>query len=208
MARAFADIAFTPSVQAKQADMGSAKAYSNLLSGETIEGDALTEQEAGFISQRDGFYQASVSETGWPYVQFRGGQAGFLRVLDEKTIAYADLRGNRQYVSTGNLATNDRISLILMDYPNQRRLKVWGRVKLVEAATDLDLVARVQVEGYRGRVERVVVINVEAFDWNCPAHIPQRLTVEEFEQFVAPLRAQLAHLAEENRELKAFFGKT
>lgn len=207
MARAFADIAFTPAVLSKQEDMGSAKAYSNLLAGDTTEGNTLTEAEAVFISQRDGFYQATVSETGWPYVQFRGGQTGFLKVLDEKTIAYADFRGNRQYVSTGNLTVNDRISLILMDYPNKRRLKVWGRVKLVEAADNPDLVARVQEPGYRGRVERVVIINVEAFDWNCPAHIPQRLTVEEFEQFVAPLRAQLAHLAEENRELKAFFGK-
>jgi len=207
MVRAFADIAFTPAVLSRQEDMGSAKAYSELLTGDAIEGNTLTEAEAAFISRRDGFYQATISETGWPYVQFRGGQAGFLRVLDEKTIAYADLRGNRQYVSTGNLSVNDRLSLILMDYPNRSRLKIWGRAKLVEATEDPDLVARVQVPGYRGRVERVVVIKVEAFDWNCPAHIPQRLTVEEFEQFVAPLRAKLAQLSEENRELKAFFGK-
>jgi len=208
MVRAFADIAFTPAVLSRQEDMGSAKAYSELLTGDAIEGNTLTEAEAVFISRRDGFYQATISETGWPYVQFRGGQAGFLKVLDEKTIAYADLRGNRQYVSTGNLSANDRVSLILMDYPNRSRLKIWGRAQLVEATDDPDLAAKVQVAGYRGHVERVVVINVEAFDWNCPAHIPQRLTVEEFEQAVAPLRAKLAQLAEENRELKAFFGKT
>ena len=203
MARAFAEIAFTPNVIAKQTEMGSAKAYSNMLLGDTREGDILSESEASFISGRDGFYQATVSETGWPYVQFRGGPPGFLKVLDEKTIAYADFRGNRQYVSVGNLAANDRISLILMDYPNKRRLKILGRVRFVDADSDPALVAKVQVPDYKGRIERIALIDVEGFDWNCPQHIPQRFTLEELEDQVAPIRETFHNLEKENQELKA-----
>ncbi|MFQ5566834.1 MAG: pyridoxamine 5'-phosphate oxidase family protein, partial [Paracoccaceae bacterium] len=121
MARAFAEIAFTPAVRGVQSRQGSAAAYDRMLAPETERADRLGPEEAAFVAARDGFYQATVSETGWPYVQFRGGPAGFLKVLDERTIAYADFRGNRQYVSTGNLAGDDRISMILMDYPNRRR---------------------------------------------------------------------------------------
>jgi len=203
MARAFAEIAFTPSVRATQQRMGSAQAYAKFLDPGSTEGDVLGAAEAGFIAARDGFYQASVSETGWPYVQFRGGPAGFLKVLDEATIAYADFRGNRQYLSAGNLSENDRIALILMDYPNQRRLKIWGRATLVDAEADPHLAARVALPDYRARVERVAVIKVAAFDWNCPQHIPMRLTLEELEDHLAPLRERLAGLAAENDALKA-----
>ena len=126
MARAFAQIAFTPAVRAAQARLGSANAYAKFLQPEAEGGSHLSATEADFIAARDGFYQATVSETGWPYVQFRGGPAGFIKVLDDRTIAYADFRGNRQYVSVGNLGGDDRISLILMDYPNRRRLKNLG----------------------------------------------------------------------------------
>jgi len=207
MARAFAEIAFTPAVRAAQERNGSSAAYAKFLTPEAERGDRLGEAEAAFISQRDGFYQATVSESGWPYVQFRGGPAGFLRVLDDKTVAYADFRGNRQYVSTGNLAGDDRISLILMDYPNRRRLKLWGRARLVGIDDDPDLVARLHVPGYRARPERAVVIAVEAFDWNCPQHIPQRLTVEELDPYLAPLRGQIAKLIAENKLLKTRLGE-
>lgn len=207
MARAFAEIAFTPTVRAVQEQMGSAKAYANMLQPGPTQGNVLSAPEAEFIAARDGFYQASVSETDWPYVQFRGGPAGFLKVLDEETLAYADFRGNRQYVSKGNLEKNDRISLILMDYPNQRRLKVLGRVTFVDAETDPDLVARVAMPDYRGKIERVVVIKIAGFDWNCPQHIPRRLTLEELEEHLAPLRRTLAELTAENQELKAFLGR-
>ncbi len=203
MARSFADIAFTPKVRAIQEDQGSARAYAKFLAPDAAPGDRLGEREAAFVAARDGFYQATVSETGWPYVQFRGGPAGFLNVLDDKTVAYADFRGNRQYISTGNLTGDDRISLILMDYPNRRRLKIWGRARLVDAGDDPALVARLQVDGYRGRPERAVVITVEAFDWNCPQHIPQRFTLEELEAGLAPLRAELASLRAENARLEA-----
>jgi predicted pyridoxine 5'-phosphate oxidase superfamily flavin-nucleotide-binding protein len=202
VARAFAEIAFTDGVREIQRQQGSADGYAKFLAADTAGGDALSEREIAFIAARDGFYQASVSETGWPYVQFRGGPAGFLRVLDAKTIAYADFRGNRQYVSAGNLTHDDRVSLIVMDYPNRARLKIWGRVKLVDIADDPMLVASLQMEGYRGRPERAVVITIEAVDWNCPQHIPQRLTVEEFEPVIAPLRDEIERLAQENRELR------
>lgn len=197
MALAFAEIAFTPTVRALQEQGGSGQ-YSRFLSPERMGGDRLTEEERAFVEARDGFYQATVSETGWPYVQFRGGPRGFLRVLDDQTIAYADLRGNRQYISMGNLTVNDRISLILMDYAAARRLKIWGRVRIggPEEAEAAGLGV-----GARARVERMVSIHVEAFDWNCPSHIPRRLTAEEAggewqaqQMENAALRAELAAL--------------
>ncbi len=203
MALAFADIAFTPSVRAAQEAQGSAAAYAKFLSAEAEGGDRLTEREAAFISQRDGFYQSTVSETGWPYVQFRGGPQGFLKVRDGKTIAYADFRGNRQYLSVGNLAVNDRVSLILMDYPNRQRLKIWGRVKLVDGDEDPGLIAELHDETYRARPERAVVITIEAFDWNCPQHIPRRFTLDEFEQNFTDLREEITQLRAENKRLKS-----
>ena len=203
MARAFAEIAFTPNVLETQAQQGSARGYAKFLSAEADPGNRLGPLETAFVQARDGFYQATVSETGWPYVQFRGGPAGFLKVLDDRTIAYADYRGNRQYLSVGNLQGDDRIALILMDYPNRRRLKVWGRAKTVDLKDDPELVDRLFDGGYRARPERAVVISVEALDWNCPQHIPQRLTLAELEPHLAPLRDELSRLQEENETLRA-----
>lgn len=202
MARAFSEISFTPSVLAMQEQQGSAESYAKFLEPEAERGDRIGPTEAEFISRMDGFYQATVSETGWPYVQFRGGPKGFLKILDDQTIAYADFRGNRQYVSTGNLAKNDRISIIFMDYPNRRRLKLLGRVKLVDKQEDGELLSGLQPEGYRALPERSVVITIEALDWNCPQHIPQRMTLEELEPELAPLREELTRLRAENEELK------
>jgi predicted pyridoxine 5'-phosphate oxidase superfamily flavin-nucleotide-binding protein len=206
MVRAFAEIAFTPAVRAIQERLGSAAAYAKFLAPEAERGDHLGPREAAFIAERDGFYQATVSSIGWPYVQFRGGPAGFLKVLNELTIAYADFRGNRQYLSSGNLADDDRISLILMDYAHGRRLKIWGRAKLIDISADPSLLARLHDPSYRARPERAVVITVEAFDWNCPQHIPQRLTVEEMEPYFARLRDQITRLDAENRSLRAALG--
>ncbi|MDE4134019.1 pyridoxamine 5'-phosphate oxidase family protein [Phaeobacter sp. QD34_3] len=200
MPRAFAEIAFTPAVRAHQERMGSARSYGRLLDIPERSGDRIGVAEAAFIADRDGFYQATVSETGWPYVQFRGGPRGFLKVLDDKTIAYADLSGNKQYVSLGNLTENARISMILMDYPNQRRLKIWGTVEVVEGAEATD---GLFPSGADATPERAILIRVEAFDWNCPRHIPERLTLEELEPHLAPLRTQLAELKAENARLKA-----
>jgi uncharacterized protein len=179
MSQAFSDIAFTPAVRAMQTRMGSRKSYAR-LDESADRRDGLSQVEADFIGERDGFYQATVSETGWPYVQFRGGPAGFLKVLDEKTIGYADFRGNVQYISVGNVAGNDRVAIILMDYANRRRLKILGRVRIIELAEDPDLVAQLESPHYRARVERGVIISVEGYDWNCPQHITPRFTEAEW----------------------------
>ena len=195
MSRAYTDIAFTPAVRAMQTRMGTRARYEPLdHTGDRR--DALTEVEAEFIHERDGFYQATVSETGWPYVQFRGGPAGFLKVLDGNTIGYADFRGNVQYISAGNLQGNDRVSIILMDYANRRRLKILGRARLVGASEEPALIARLEPPRYRARVERAVIIAVEGYDWNCPQHITPRFTEAEIAAAVAPLHAEIARLRE------------
>jgi hypothetical protein len=193
MSRAYTDLAFTPAVRAMQTRMGSRQAYEHLDHTEDRR-DALTDREADFIEARDSFYQATVSETGWPYVQFKGGPAGFLHVLNNKTIAYADFKGNVQYISTGNLQGNDRVSIILMDYPNRRRLKLLGRVRLTDAHEDPALIARLAHPDYKAPVERAVVITVQAYDWNCPKHITPRFTENEVQQSVAPLLDELQAL--------------
>ncbi|ALT75932.1 pyridoxamine 5'-phosphate oxidase family protein [Paucibacter sp. KCTC 42545] len=202
MSRAYSDLAFTSAVRAMQTRMGSRSSYARLDQAEDRR-DELTEREAEFIHERDGFYQATVSETGWPYVQFRGGPAGFLKVLDAKTLGYADFRGNLQYISVGNLAGNDRVSLMLMDYANQRRLKILGRVRLVSEAEDSALLARLKPPQYRAQVERAFVITVEAYDWNCPQHITPRFTEAEIEQAVQPLRTELEQARLELARLRA-----
>lgn len=180
MSRAYFDIAFTPAVREVQARMGSRERYAP-LDNAADGADPLTEREAVFIEARDGFYQATISETGWPYVQFRGGPAGFLKVLDAKTLGYADFRGNVQYISAGNLLVNDRIALILMDYANQRRLKLMGRARLVDVRDNPALIERLRVPDYRAKIERAVLIAVEGHDWNCPQHITPRFTVDEID---------------------------
>ncbi|MEQ1776203.1 MAG: 2Fe-2S iron-sulfur cluster-binding protein [Burkholderiales bacterium] len=193
MSHAFADIAFTPAVRAAQTRMGSRKNYESFDRMEDRH-DTLGPMEQAFIEARDGFYQATVSETGWPYVQFRGGPAGFLKVLDGKTLGYADFRGNVQYVSVGNLHGNDRVAIILMDYAHRQRLKILGRARLVNFADDPALIAKLELPHYRARVERGVVITVEAYDWNCPQHITPRFTEAEIETRIAPLREAVSLL--------------
>ena len=202
MAVAFTKITFTPSVKDAQSLYGSRADYVGLEHGDDS-GDALSHQETECIQARDSFYQATVSETGWPYVQFRGGPAGFLKVLDAKTIGYADFRGNRQYLSVGNINADGRIALILMDYPNRRRLKIWGRAKVVHESEDPGIVSRLEMPSYRARVERAVVITVEAYDWNCPQHITPRFTEADIAEGMVVIRQELTDLKKENARLKA-----
>jgi ferredoxin-NADP reductase/predicted pyridoxine 5'-phosphate oxidase superfamily flavin-nucleotide-binding protein len=191
MSRAYSDIAFTPTVRQMQTRMGSRDNYAP-LDDTPDRRDRLGGSEAAFIEARDGFYQATVGETGWPYVQFRGGPAGFLKVLDDgKTIGYADFRGNVQYISVGNLQGDDRVSIIFMDYARQRRLKVLGRARLVDIRDDPALIEQLRSTNYRAQVERAVLITVEGFDWNCPQHITPRFTEQEIALATAPLRQQL-----------------
>lgn len=180
MTHRFADIAFTDSVKAAQTAYGSRPNNQRLqeLAGPN---DQLGPKEARFIAERDTFYLATVSESGWPYVQHRGGPKGFLKVIDTGQLAYADFRGNTQLISTGNVTVNDRCSLILMDYPRRKRLKILGHMR-VQNATDAppELLAQVERPEYGARIERIVVIDVAAYDWNCPQHITRRYTEEEF----------------------------
>jgi predicted pyridoxine 5'-phosphate oxidase superfamily flavin-nucleotide-binding protein len=182
MAHQFAEIMFTDSVKSAQAQYGSRERLERFTSN-AGPNDELTDREAGFIALRDTFYLASVNEDGWPYVQHRGGPVGFLRVIGPTCLAYADFRGNTQLVSVGNVSSNDRVSLILMDYPKRRRLKILGHMR-VENARDVPTedLAAVELPDYRALVERVVYIEVAAFDWNCPQYITQRYTEAEFGQ--------------------------
>ncbi|MEQ8697940.1 MAG: pyridoxamine 5'-phosphate oxidase family protein [Bauldia litoralis] len=180
MAHRYADIAFTPRVKAIQEREGSRRAYRRLETAPGTTHQALGDREAAFIAARDSVYMATVSETGWPYVQHRGGPAGFVRVLDPHTIGFADFSGNRQYVSVGNLAGDDRVSLFFMDYANRARLKLFGRARIIEAGDENEAaMERLALPGYPARVERGIQIAVEAFDWNCPQHITPRYTLEE-----------------------------
>jgi predicted pyridoxine 5'-phosphate oxidase superfamily flavin-nucleotide-binding protein len=179
----YSEILFTDSVRAAQEGFGS-RAQGERLRAHGPANDMLTAAERTFIEARDGFFLASVSESGWPYVQFRGGPAGFVRVLDDRTLAYPDFRGNRQYISTGNLERDDRVALIFMDYADPARLKLLGRVRIIDAAQAPQLASRLELPGYRAKVERVVLIAVEAFDWNCPQHITPRYTAAEFDAVI------------------------
>jgi ferredoxin-NADP reductase/predicted pyridoxine 5'-phosphate oxidase superfamily flavin-nucleotide-binding protein len=193
MARAFASIAFTANVRAAQERMGSRDAYRSADSG-PAEAVELSPYEVEFIGARDSFYQGTVSETGWPYVQHRGGPPGFLKVLGPRTIGYADFSGNRQYISVGNLAGDDRVSLFLMDYPAQRRLKILGRARLVDEDEEPALLARLESPDYRARVERGVIITVEAFDWNCPKYITPRFTEREIRDRADDRKPEAGHV--------------
>jgi len=194
MGHKYAEIAFTQTVKQVQSENNSRQGYEGMERG----GDYnhfIGPREANFIEQRDSFYMASVSETEWPYVQHRGGPAGFLKVIDAKTLGFADYSGNRQYVSTGNFRNNDRVSLILVDYPTQTRMKIMGRVSVV-ALDDHDTLEQLAMDDYQAKVERGFLIHLEGFDWNCPQHITPRYTVEQIQEMIKPL-------IEENEMLKA-----
>lgn len=200
MAYDYLDIATTPSVRAAQAAMGSDR----LWTGREFDraSSRFSPQELQYIAERDSFYIATVSETGWPYVQHRGGPRGFLRAVDERTLAFADYSGNRQYISIGNLAADNRASLILMDYPQRTRLKIYAHVEIVAPDGEPVLREVVAIPGYKARIERIFVLRLDAFDWNCPQHITPRFTEHQVGDAVQPLRERLAQLQQENDALK------
>jgi uncharacterized protein len=202
MGRGFAGIAFTPLVKEEQRQHGSRHLYER-GEGPSEKGDVLGPYEQTFLQARDGFYMASVMETGWPYIQYRGGSPGFLHVLDDHTLGFADLRGNRQYISTANLKHDDRVALFFMDYPTQSRLKILGRAKIHEGDGEADaLIARLRVAEEKTPPERAVLIQVEGFDWNCPQHITPRFTEAELTKILEPIRARLEALEAENQRLR------
>jgi hypothetical protein len=202
MGRSFAEIAFTPAVKEQQEKHGSRHSYERVAQSED-RGDQLGPDEQEFIATRDGFYMASVSETGWPYIQHRGGAKGFLRVLDERTLGFADLRGNKQYITTGNLQRDNRVALFLMDYPTQSRLKILGRAEIHEEdAAGQELMGKLRVPEEKTPAERAILIRVEGFDWNCPQHITPRYTQQELAEILEPMRRRMEALERENERLR------
>lgn len=201
MSRKFYDKMFTESVKRVQEHYGSRKGYARFeKSADTPV--VLGDFEKDFIQSRDSFYLATVNESGQPYIQFRGGPIGFLKVLDDRTLGYADFRGNLQYISVGNLASNNKAALILMDYVQQQRLKVLATVEVKDAAEAGELMQRLENPGYKAKVERAMILRVEAFDWNCPQHITPRFTIDEIRQITAPVYERLEILEAENSRLK------
>ena len=199
------DVAFTPSVKAVQERRGSRRGYAH-MEAKGGWATSVSPDLAAFIAEVRSFYFATASKDGQPYIQHRGGPQGFLHVLDGKTLAFADYSGNRQYITTGNLSENSRAFIFLMDYANRRRVKLWGTARVVE--DDPELMQRLTVEGYSGRPEQVIVFTLEAWDINCPQHIPQMVFVEDIKEAVDTLNDRIAQLEQENAELRAAQGST
>jgi predicted pyridoxine 5'-phosphate oxidase superfamily flavin-nucleotide-binding protein len=200
MSYGFLDITTTPGVKAAQTANGSREMWEQFSGDRAF--DRFTDNETAFIEARDSFYLASVSESGWPYIQHRGGPAGFLKVLDEKTFGFADLRGKRQYISLGNVASNDRVALILVDYPNRARLKILAHMTVHDLKAEPNLAERLISPGYKGKPERAFLLHLETFDWNCPQHITPRFTQTEIAAAILPLQERLAALEAENMVLR------
>jgi predicted pyridoxine 5'-phosphate oxidase superfamily flavin-nucleotide-binding protein len=198
----FGALAFTAVVKALQERHGSRRQYER-MERKSSSPQRLGEMESEFLAERDTFYWATTGATGWPYVQHRGGPKGFLKVIDDRTLALADYRGNKQYISTGNLLTDNRVAMIMVDYPQQARLKILGRVDVLEGEAATPWTTCLRVPGDASVIERVFVIHVEAFDWNCPQHITPRYTAEEIQDAVRPLEEKLRSLETENAALRS-----
>jgi uncharacterized protein len=192
---------FTKGVKDAQVHYGTRAIYAKQEGGPESNAE-FSDAEADFIEQMDGFYFATVSETGSPYIQFRGGKPGFLKVLDERTLGFADFRGNLQYISVGNLASNTKAALLLMDYAHRRRLKILATVEIRDAAGANELIELLRVADYKAKVERAVILHLDAFDWNCPQHITAKYTLDQISGIVAPLHERIAKLEKENAGLK------
>jgi predicted pyridoxine 5'-phosphate oxidase superfamily flavin-nucleotide-binding protein len=202
----FRTLAFTPLVKKLQERYGSRRQYERMEEAGDPQ-DALTAFEEQFLADRDSFYMATTGATGWPYVQHRGGPKGFLKVIDNRTLAFADFRGNKQYISTGNLLSDDRAALIFVDYPRQARLKILGRVEIFEGDEAESWLPRVRVSDYKAVIERVYVIHIEAYDWNCPQHIIPRYTAEEIREGMQDVERRMQALREENEALRQEIAK-
>lgn len=195
MPNLFSKIALTGSVKKTQEHYGTRRADERLENIDRL--DEVTRNEAMFISDRDGFYMASVNENGHPYVQFRGGPKGFLKVLDKKTLGYADFRGNLHYISVGNLSTNNKVALFLMDYPNQTRLKIFAKVEIIGAADDSALIEHLTMPDNKAKIGRAMILHFTAYDWICPQHITPRFSLDEIEAGTKPLRDRIVELEAE-----------
>jgi predicted pyridoxine 5'-phosphate oxidase superfamily flavin-nucleotide-binding protein len=196
----YAKLAFTEPVKAIQEELGSREAYGRMEKVMPAEGLSL--RERSFIEQRDSFYVASYGENDYPYIQHRGGPKGFLKVIDEQTLAFLDFRGNKQYITTGNVATHNKVSLILVDYPGRSRLKIYAEAEVIGLDDQPGLREILELENYRYKAERIFVFKVKAFDWNCPQHITPRYTVEEIAKMAEDKDNYIESLKEEIKTLK------
>jgi predicted pyridoxine 5'-phosphate oxidase superfamily flavin-nucleotide-binding protein len=204
VAHDFGSLVFTPTIKALQERHGSRRQYARVAESDGSGGpQPLGADEKQFLAERDSFYIASVGSTGWPYIQHRGGPVGFLKVIDDHTVAFANFGGNKQYISNGNLATDNRVAVILVDYPRQARLKLLGRAEILEGDAAKDWISRVAHPEYKAAVESVFVIHLEAFDWNCPQHIIPRFTKEQIRDAIVPIENRMAELEKENQRLRA-----
>jgi predicted pyridoxine 5'-phosphate oxidase superfamily flavin-nucleotide-binding protein len=190
MRRKFTEIAFTPEVKAAQTQYGTREIYEKFVQ-QGITEDLLTAKEIEFIQARDSFYLGTVGSNGYPYIQFRGGATGFLRIIDDRTLGFADFKGNLQYISVGNLLESDRVFLFLMDYAHRRRLKIWGRAKVID---DVSLLSELAVSNYSAEIERGIIITIEAMSWNCPQHIPLKYSEAEVKTKTDPLEGRIKEL--------------
>ena len=190
MARHFMEFAFTDSVKMVQKNYGTRAPYQKMEEKDEFR-NKLTWQEKNYIKGRDSFYISSVGENGWPYMQFRGGPKGFLKSIDENTLAFADFRGNGQYISTGNFNSTKKTMLFFMDYANQQRLKVWAEAEVLHAADHPELLAKLSMPDYEATIERIFIFKVQAFDWNCPQHITPRYTKEEIKNGMVAIDQEL-----------------
>ncbi len=206
MSHNFGSLVFTPVIKTLQEKYGSRRQYARMEAGPPSK-DRLGADESTFIAEQDTFYIATVGSTGWPYVQHRGGPAGFLKVIDSSTVAFADFRGNKQFISTGNLMTDNRAALIMVDSPRQARLKLLGRVEVLEGEAASAWIERLRQPGYQAVIERVYVIKLEAFDWNCQQHITPRFTAEQIQEALAPFEQRLHELELENEALRLVAGE-
>jgi predicted pyridoxine 5'-phosphate oxidase superfamily flavin-nucleotide-binding protein len=202
MGYTFGSLVFTPVIKALQERYGSRRQYAK-REASSVSQEALGPAETEFLAESDSFYMASVGSTGWPYIQHRGGPKGFLKVIDEYTLAFPDFRGNKQFISTGNLMTDDRVALILVDYPRQVRLKIIGHAKILEGDEAKEWIEKVRDPKESTVIERVFVIHVDAFDWNCPQHITPRFTEEQIRDSLAPIEDRMHGLEQENGKLQA-----
>jgi uncharacterized protein len=201
MAKNFAEIAFSTAVKEMQEKLGSRAAYARTERDTYVDG--LTENEADFISERDSFYMASIGENGFPYIQHRGGPKGFLKVLDAKRLGFIDFKGNMQYITVGNLTTHNQVAIIMVDYPARARLKIFAKAEILELKDNPGLYASLDLKEYKFRPERMMVLHIEAYDWNCPQHITPRYTVEDIELAFSSQRSLITGLEKEIKELKS-----
>lgn len=200
MAKNFAEIAFSDAVKALQEKHGSRKGYDRMEKLNIIDG--LSENEMGFIENRDSFYLASIGVKNFPYIQHRGGPKGFVRVIDKNTIGFIDFSGNKQYISVGNFATNNNVAIIMMDYPAKARLKILAKAEVVELKDNPELLSKLDLGDYQYRPERMMLFHIEAYDWNCPQHIIPRFTVDEIEKALMPQLNKIEQLEKENLMLR------